>query len=237
MFMKIPFDHSWNKVAVSVSGGADSALLAYLICKQITNQEVHVISHIRCWKTKPWQQYDSVGVFRWLTKRFPHIVFHRHTNFIAPDLEYGDVGPILTDEYGKRVSGDNAEQRGFAEYICHLNNIDAYYNGVTKNPEDISGGMVERNVEPTEDNQHLFMMKHMDRWAIHPFRFTTKDVIIKTYMEENIVDLFNITRSCEGTFDWLDYKNYKPGEPVPACNECFWCKERDWAVDKARNEI
>jgi 7-cyano-7-deazaguanine synthase in queuosine biosynthesis len=232
----IPFECDWNRIAVSVSGGADSAMLAYLLCKKVTKQEVHIISHIRCWKTKPWQEHDAKNVYNWLVDRFPNITFKRHVNFIAPDLEYGDQGPIVTDEYGKRVSGDNAEQRGFAEYICHHNDIDAYYNGVTKNPEDVAGGMKERSIEPTADNEHLFKMKHMGRWAIHPFRFITKDVIIKKYKEENIVDLFNITRSCEGTFDWLDYTNYKPGELVPACNECFWCKERDWAVDKAKDE-
>lgn len=233
--MNIPFDKDWKKIAVSVSGGADSALLAYLLCNKVSDQEVHIISHIRCWKTKPWQQYDSKRVYDWLCQHFSHIVFHRHENFIAPDLEYGDQGPIITDEYGKRVSGDNAEIRGFAEYICHKYDIDCYYNAVTRNPRDVDfSGMPSRDIDATNENRHLEFMQHMGRYASHPFRFITKDEIIKKYKEENIVELFNITRSCEGTFDWLDYRNYKYGEEVPACGECFWCRERDWAVDNAR---
>lgn len=232
--MNLYLNNNWKRIAISLSGGADSALLAYLLCKEVKNQEVHIISHVRCWKTKPWQEYDAKRVYTWLQERFPDIHFQRHVNFIAPDLEYGDQGPIITDEYGKRVSGDNAEIRGFAEYICHKYDIDCYYNGVTRNPRDENlKGMESRDIERTEDNQHLEFMEHMGRYAAHPFRFISKDQIIKKYKEENIVELFNITRSCEGTFKWLDYRNYKEGEPVPACGECFWCKERDWAVDNA----
>lgn len=231
----IPFDPGWKKVAVSVSGGADSALLAYLLCQKVTDQEVHVISHVRCWKTKPWQEYDAKRVYDWLVDRFSKINIYRHVNFISPDLEYGRIGPTITDEYEKSVSGDNIEQRSFAEYICHKYNIDCYYNGVTRNPrnEDF-GGMSERELEKTEKNKHLEFMEHMGRYASHPFRFISKDILISEYKKQNVVELFNITRSCEGTFDWLDYRNYKEGEEVPVCGDCFWCKERYWAVDQSR---
>jgi 7-cyano-7-deazaguanine synthase in queuosine biosynthesis len=232
--IEIPFESAWKRIAVSVSGGADSALLAYLLCQKVIDQEVHVINHIRCWKTKPWQEYDSKRIYNWLVDRFPDITFYRHVNFISPDLEYGNRGPIITDEYGKHVSGDNAEQRSFAEYICHKHNIDCYYNGVTRNPRNENfGGMPERDLEKTQDNQHLEFMQHMGRFAAHPFRFISKDEIIDEYKKQNVVELFNITRSCEGTFDWLDYRNYKDGDLVPTCGECFWCRERDWAVDQS----
>ena len=47
----IPFEKHWENIAISVSGGADSALLAYLICSLISNDTtVHIISHTRMWK-------------------------------------------------------------------------------------------------------------------------------------------------------------------------------------------
>lgn len=56
--VKIPFNKTWNSVAISVSGGADSALLAHLICSLAPeNFTVHIISHIRMWKTRPWQSW------------------------------------------------------------------------------------------------------------------------------------------------------------------------------------
>ena len=108
--VNIPFETHWQSIAISVSGGADSALLSYLLCSLIPStqtMEVNIISHIRMWKTRPWQAVDSLQVFNWLQVKFPNLKFKRHTNFIAPDIEYGNIGPSITDEYNKQVSGDN----------------------------------------------------------------------------------------------------------------------------------
>jgi hypothetical protein len=231
--MNIPFDKNWKNIAISLSGGADSALLAYMLCSLVTTQSVHIISHKRMWKTRPWQSYDSLNVYTWLMKRFPNIKFYRHTNFIAPDIEYGNIGASIPDEYNKFVSGDNIQQRAFAEYICFNENVDAYYNAVTRNPKGIDlGGMKERDIDPTEDNKHLERMTHMGVEVLHPFRFIDKSEIFKKYIELDLMSLFDITRSCEGEFEGLDYTTYKPGQLVPTCRECFWCKERTWAINE-----
>jgi hypothetical protein len=229
--VSIPFDHKWNSIAISVSGGADSALLAHLLCSAADdNITIHIINHVRMWKTRPWQQHNADNVFNWLFQKHYHKKFIRHTNFIAPELEYGNIGPSLTDEYNKKVSGDNIQQRAYAEFICNKHNIPAYYNAVTRNPPIDLGGMKERDIEPTEKNQHLAFMEHLGRYACHPFRFTDKRWIIKQYKNLGIMDLFDRTRSCEGEFASIDYTNYKTGQSVPTCGECFWCKEREWAL-------
>ena len=234
--VKIPFDKKWNSIVISVSGGADSALLAYLLCDLAKEYSttIHIINHIRCWKTKPWQQEDASNVFNWLFQRFYHIKFVRHTNFIAPELEYGNMGPNLIDEYNKNVSGDNIQQRAYAEYICHKHDISAYYNAVTRNPRlAMFNGMAERDIEPTAENEHLSYMMHMGRVASHPFRFVDKSWVMKQYNRLDIMDLFNTTRSCEGTVDNINYETYTPGQYVPVCGECFWCKEREWAIEQS----
>jgi hypothetical protein len=241
----IPFETTWTSVGIGLSGGADSALLTYLICDtvvehQMQNFKIHVINHIRCWKTKPWQRYDALGVYDWLKNRFPTIEFELHTNFIAPELEWGNKGPTLVDEYGKTVSGDNIEARAFAEYVCVTNKVDAFFNGVTRNPRDVEfKGMQPRNVEPSEDNKHLEIMEHMGFLACHPFRFIEKSWVIAQYRELDLLDLFHITRSCEGdnstrpeVFMGLDYTTYQPNQPVPICGRCFWCRERRWALEQ-----
>ena len=236
MTVEIPFNTSWKNVGIAVSGGADSALLAYLVCNlaKKSNSTIHIINHIRCWKTKPWQQYDADCVYDWLFQHFYHTKFVRHTNFIAPELEYGNVGPNLTDEYGKKVSGDNIQQRAYAEYICTKYNIDAYYNGVTRNPRlAMFNGMLERDIDPDENNKHLKRMVHMGVEVLHPFRFIEKSWVVEQYKKLDIMELFDLTRSCEGTFENITYENYKFGQPVPTCGECFWCKEREWALGQS----
>lgn len=231
-----PFDFSWTKVSIAVSGGADSALLAYLICDLITknnlNIELHIISNIRNWKSKPWQEYHSDQVYNFLTLKFKSIKFIRHKNFVPPELEWGDRGPTLIDEYGKTVSGDNIELRAFSEYICFKNNIDAYFNAVTKNPDDLKNGVPNRYLEPNKENIHMLVMQHMNKLAVHPFRYTTKDQIIKLFNHLKLLELLDITRSCEGEFLDLNYISYTPGQYVPVCGECFWCKERAWAIEQ-----
>jgi hypothetical protein len=236
----IPYNKEWKNIAISVSGGADSALLAYLVCNSVTEQKhsdtvIHFISHKRMWKTRPWQSYDSLNVYTWFLKKFPTIQFFRHTNFIAPDIEYGKTGPNLVDEYGKKVSGDNIQQRSFAEYICFSENVNAYYNGVTRNPKlAMFNGMCERDIDPTDENRHLERMTYMGVEVLHPFRFIDKSEIVKTYKELNLLNLFEITRSCEGEFNGIDYTKYTPGQYVPICGKCFWCKEREWACEQSK---
>lgn len=233
--VKIPLNSKWGKIAISLSGGADSAILAYILCSIVKDQEVHIISHVRMWKTKPWQQYDSLNVFNYLTKKFPNVKLKRHTNFIAPDLEWGNRGPLLEDEYGKKVSGDNIQIRSFAEYICFQENIDAYFNAVTRNPRNVDfTGMSTRDIEPDDKNEHLIIMKHMGRYACHPFRFIEKSWVIKQYKRLDIEELLNITRSCEGEFEDINYQTYTPGQFVPVCGKCFWCKEREWAIEQSK---
>ena len=226
------FNSEWKNIGISVSGGADSALLAYLLCSQIKDTRVHILSHVRMWKTRPWQRYDSINVFNWLKNRFPNIEFVRHENFIPPDLEYGDKGATIKDEYGQLRSGDQIIVRAHAEWVAITENLDAWYAAKTKNPRDstITKGMPDRNVTNEDPNE---LVKDFQGVSVcHPFLYKEKDWIVEQYLKHNIMELFDITRSCEGDFSNIDYKNYIPGQPVPECGECFWCQERNWALVK-----
>lgn len=234
--VEIPIDDSWKKIGISVSGGADSALLAFLVCLH-TDAEIHIISQVRGWKLRPWQRQNSLDVFNWLVKRFPKKVFVRHEGFIPPELEWGRVGPNIIDEYGKLKSGNQIILRAHNEYIAHRENLDAWFAAVNKNPDvKIDGALEDRN-----EGHIPPIMEHMGVAVCHPFVYTMKDWIIKKYYDLDIVDLLEITRSCEGdridypeVFGNLDYTNYIPGQSVPTCGKCFWCKEREWAIEQIK---
>jgi hypothetical protein len=236
----IPFDPRWRRISLALSGGADSALLLYLLCKKILDTkakiDIHLVCNIRCWKTRPWQGPVRDIVVDYFEKHFPEIHFTIHENFVPPELEHGFSGQNLTDEYGKTVSGDTMELRAWAEYVSFHNKVDAYFNAVTKNPEvnlhDYS--LSARDVEPNEENFRLMVMNHLDILACHPFRFIDKSWVVLQYRILGIMRLFNLTRSCEGEFPELDYKTYVRGQHVPVCGECFWCKEREYAVEQSK---
>ena len=94
--------------------------------------------------------------------------------------------------------------------------------------------MQERELEITTDNAHLEFMIHMDKVVSHPFRFVDKSWILKQYRRLHLLDLFDLTRSCERDIEGITYKTYMPGQFVPTCEDCFWCKERSWAIEQSK---
>ena len=223
--MELFLNPKYNRIGISLSGGADSALLAYLILKD-SDANIYFTTQIRMWKTRPWQRYVAQDVVEWFRKNFPNRIEHIE-GFIPPEMEEPHTTNII-DEYGKEKPGNRIILRAHNEWIIHTYKLDAWYAAVTQNPDNILGGPAERyeGVLPLH-------MKHMGVDICHPFVYTTKDWIVKQYKNENILDLLNITRSCEGEFEDLDYTTYTPRQMVPTCGECFWCKEREWAIEQA----
>jgi len=227
-FPEIHINSSWKRIGISLSGGADSALLAYLICCN-SDAEIHIVTQVRCWKKRPWQRQVSLDVYHWLVDNFPKNKFVRHEGFIPPEMEEPNT-TFITDEYGKSKPGNRIILRAHNEFIIHNYKLDAWYAAVTKNPDVFFDGAL-----PERDEVVLpIHMKHMGIDVLHPFVHISKDLIVKQYIDHNIQELFQITRSCEGEFNNLDYKNYVPGQTVPTCGQCFWCKEREWAIEKAK---
>lgn len=224
--MNLYLNPSWKKIGISVSGGADSSLLAYLICSQ-TEAEIHFTNQIRMWRTRPWQEYVADQVIEWFKGKFKN-KFFVHRNLIPPELEWGNIGPTLIDEYGKLKSGNQIILRSHNEYIAHKYSLDALYGGVNLNPDvKFDGALKDRD----EGNISPYFI-HNGIHICHPFVHTRKDWIIEQYFKHHIEDLLEITRSCEGEFEDITYTNYTPGQYVPVCGKCFWCKEREWALEK-----
>jgi hypothetical protein len=223
--MNILVEKNWKRIGISLSGGADSALLSYLILSQ-TSADIFFTTQIRMWKTRPWQRYVAKDVVLWFQERFQNNINHIE-GFIPPELEEPRC-PLIVDDYGSKKSGNRIILRSHNEWIIHTYNLNAWYSAVNQNPDiEIEGALPERNygVLPLH-------MKHMEIDIFHPFVHTKKNWIIEQYYKHNIKDLLDLTRSCEGEFEGLDYKTYTPGQYVPVCGICFWCKEREWAIEQ-----
>lgn len=218
---------NWKRIGISLSGGADSALLAYLICSQ-TNADIHFTNQIRMWRTRPWQGHVADTVVDWFKSNLSN-KFVVHKNLIPPEMEEPNT-TYITDEYGKLKSGNRIILRSFNEYVAQTQNLDALYGAVNQNPDiQFDGALPERDQGVLEP-----YFKHDGVSIVHPFVHTRKDWIIQQYYDLGIIDLLNLTRSCEGEFENITYKTYTPGDPVPICGECFWCKEREWALVKVK---
>lgn len=239
--LDIPFFSSWKRVAANLSGGADSALLTFLLCKIIQDNnfdcKVDVITHIRCWNTRPWQEPISEEVFNKLKSMFPNIIENRLTNFIAPDIEDGAAGKIFKSK-GKMRSGDQIQVDEFNSFCIHKFKFDAVFNATTHNPftlDPIKGEPPTRRIDK-ENNPPLLILERNGAFIMLPFLLVDKSWILSQYYLFKIQDLYECTRSCEGDITDANLskfvptlEDFTPGQHVPTCGKCFWCIERTWA--------
>ena len=248
--LDIPFDSTWKRIGINLSGGADSALLTYLLCtiiqKNNLDTKVDVITYQRCWETRPWQGYISLQVFDKLKDMFPFIIENRYTTYIPPELEHGVIGPCIN---GK--SGDQIIVGSFNKFAAWEYKLDAVFNATSKNPDDLREDRMDNRDKDAEDgvlSDLWFYSGKVKSVFAHPFRFVKKDWIVAQYHVSKILDLYHTTRSCEGDINHHDvvkdacgnFKFYMPGMHIPECKQCWWCEEREWAesrVQKVLNEL
>ena len=248
--LDIPFSSTWKKVGINLSGGADSACLTYLLCKIIKennfNTKIDVITHVRCWTTRPWQQPIGLRVYEKLKAMFPNIISHRYENFIAPELEHGVTGYIYEDPVYKRWhSGDQLSVYNFNKYVSYRYNFNAIFNATSKNPPiDIPKKMDNREKDAKDGETRDLIISTEGQFLCHPFRFVDKSWIIAQFHYFGIQDLLNLTRSCEGDVthkkispEIPDYLSYRPEMEVPECGSCFWCLERNWAKEQLEETL
>jgi hypothetical protein len=225
--IEIPMNINWKSIGINLSGGADSALLTWIICKLIKKHNldtrIKIITFNRNYKLKPWQDFYSLQVYKYFKDNYPDIILDRITTFIPPELEHREVAELLN---GK--SGDQIIVNSFNRYLVDTKQVEAVFNATTKNPP-IEGGMPQRYIKELKYED----LVNNELTEFDPFKGTTKDLIVLLYKSNNLQELFDLTRSCEVTIDKLGLDSYTEGTPIPICNECWWCKERNWAIKVA----
>lgn len=240
-----PFDKKLKNIGVNLSGGADSALGTSILCELITKYKtktkITVITNVRCWKTRPWQEPIALDVYNKIREMFPDVHMERVLNYIAPELEDGSIGKI--QQLGK--SGDRIITSSFNTYVQHTKKLEKIYAFITHNPVD-ENFTCDYNDQPSDRYwtknkiNKIQNCPQIDLFEnlIRPWMILQKDFIIETYLKKGWLELYKITRSCEGDFTHMDYRNYKHNvTPLQTCGKCFWCAERQWAWEKANNEF
>lgn len=245
--LDIPFSPQWKRIAINLSGGADSACLTFFLATIIKENnfdcKIDVITHVRCWNTRPWQGPVSVTVYEKLCSMFPDVMGDRHENFIAPELEHAVSGLIFPDTYDPTFmrSGDQISVGQYNQYCIHRFKLDAIYNATTMNPRtvDFPKKMSDREKDPKDGIGRDLLVSYYDSFMLRPFNFVEKTWVIAQYHLYGITDLLECTRSCEGDITHKKIKmnvpslsDYTPSTTVPLCGDCFWCLERSWATAK-----
>lgn len=226
-----------ENVIVRLSGGADSALLLWLICgtweyskKPLTVWPVTVIHGVR-----NWQSYHAQQVYDFIQEHWPNVNFMPHKAWLCEDPG-GDPGNKNKNNYV------DFQERLIDETVEKIGEMTQVFNGVTANPPELIGQKYWGSSNVFGENVWECREKHRDwdlrhdrkevdwdekRNIIHcnPFIKFHKGHIAQLYKELNLVDtLLSLTRSCEG---W----DYMTDGFTQECGECWWCMEKDWAFN------
>jgi 7-cyano-7-deazaguanine synthase in queuosine biosynthesis len=194
-------------VGISVSGGADSAVLLYILMSKFEpTQQLHIYSF-----GKADTHYSAISGARAVTTQCSKLTgFTNYQHHVDYDLVQN-------------------RQTLFRNPVRDLQNqtIDFLYTGITANP---TPEVAETFCGDTQD----FVLEMRDPAVVRdtmltenictPFTNLNKQQIAKIYSELNILEtLYPHTRSCE---------SHDPKYLGTHCEQCWWCDERQWGFGK-----
>ena len=233
MSIKIPVQT--ENVIIRLSGGADSALLLWMICdewtkakKPLTIWPITVIHGVR-----NWQSYHAQQVYDFIQEHWPNVNFEPQEAWMCHDP-------------GGKPDSKNAnnyvdfQERLIDETVATIGEYTQVFNGVTANPPEEIGQAFWGSSEVFGEKVWECREKHRDwdvrkskpevnddskRNILHccPFVQHHKGHVAELYKRYDLIDsLLPLTRSCEG---W----DYMTDGFTKECGECWWCMERSWA--------
>ena len=195
-------------IALSMSGGVDSTMLCFLAAKKINKAGLN--STIQPYNGfDSWAPNDSEGL--------PEIIDHIRGHF--PNVKINDPAFCRFDTKGDQVNHKNTYINPFIESLRDNGKIDIIVNGISLGPPLEVQETFGINL-PTMRRPGHKSYDEIDR-ADHthsPFMHVDKRFIVECYKKFRCKDLLDLTHSCTHP-------------RVSKCGECWWCKERAWAVE------
>lgn len=192
-----------KKIGISLSGGADSALLAFILMNNYDG-DLHFFTHASQEKSFRTVKNSILVIERCieLTKKincYHHIKYDRQQqrdtflNFLLDSVDSKIIDVMYT---GTTSAPPNYIQKNFNEQL----------------PEGINARRDQNRIKQLyTHNNRLF----------HPLINFSKKEIFSMYRDLNILDtIYPVTNSCENLHQHSGH-----------CGECWWCEERKWAFD------
>ena len=199
-------------VMVSVSGGMDSATLLYMLCKQIrdNNLGIPVYTGTASYNSDRVATFHASLVVKHMRREFPDITFH--PIYWTGEGNCGTIKPLLLES----LYSDIRLKNGWTKQEFKL------WWAVTANPSDSSFKFVEPEghyMAPREDDHNHKKIMYASGYA-NPFAWIDKRAIIAAQLEYGLFECYtSITNSCTSLTEYQ-------------CNKCWWCQERDWAIEQ-----
>ena len=200
-------------IGLSMSGGADSTMLCYLLA--ITSHEHNLEITIQPYNGYDvWAPLDSAGVINIiqnLRKRIPGVDIQWPISTVfdtngasAPNDKNSYIGPLREKLIDKKVIDLIISGISMGPPMEVQQTFSAYH-GIDKQIQRLPGYRLWNEVEEAEANTS-------------PFKYIDKRFILQCYKDFRMKDIFERTNSCT--------------DPLGNCRICWWCQERKWAMEQ-----
>jgi hypothetical protein len=193
-------------VGLKISGGADSAIVGYMLSKYVVEErpDITIIPITVNQVGKAYQEQFAKQVLGFLKKEFGNI--------------YGKHYTSTSQEFATYAS----TQDDLMKTLYDGNVIDCHFVGITQNPpvditpkEGVKGPKDDREpgtVRPVLAGNSYRLLVNIDKKGVK-----------ELYDTFNLMDtLFPLTRSCEDVTD--DFSKH--------CEQCWWCAERYYGFER-----
>ena len=195
-------------IGMWMSGGADSSLLAYLLCKKIRDENLDIkFQGMSVRRGRPSNPMYAAGVLDFIEETLEVDFINEHIVYYPPkdDEHYMEIEVFMDKDY------ENFRDRTFQ----------VLYSGITCNPPKDELPLNEERTRD-EDAERPTCTYNGLGYYMNPFFVFNKKRLAQIYEEEGLTDtLFPITRSCEGSAGYTVH-----------CGKCWWCLERYWAFGR-----
>jgi|TARA_B110000261_G_scaffold38165_1_gene44507 disulfide oxidoreductase YuzD len=198
-----------TNIGLKISGGADSAIVCYMLAKYVMEERpditIHPVTGIA--DNKLYQQKYADSVLR-KVEELTGIVFGKH--------QYKDV----------TATRYILDQEDFLKSLYEQELFNLHFAGITANPseDDAPQLYTSINAMPTDDRSKQLIKK--DNYRL-PLINIDKRGVAEHYTRLGVMDtLFPVTRSCEARVTDSEYNIDKH------CEVCWFCKERYWGFNR-----
>ena len=218
-----------KNIGINVSGGADSALVTFLLCKLITdyNLDYKIIPMTGIELNRPFNADSAEEIINIIRARWSNVSFAEHNFF-----EY----IVPSDVHGRIRYDLKAEAHRSNELKLFDNGtIDIILAGISQNPpwkdlpedhplrakrekdREANNGYLEKHLSGGRERDGIKLLYH------RPLYKSDKKRVAELYHKYNMMDdIFPLTASCIGQAKATNFFT-KP------CKKCWWCHEKHWA--------
>ena len=222
-YIEIGIPKGLNPVSVFISGGADSALVTYMVVKTIQelNLGLEVYPITTEFMSRPFNINRSWAVLR-MVEQLTGFKFSQHLIFPMPNHTLK-----ISDEEKKPIMSQNIKWY-FEKY-----GISIMYNGLTANPPiDLVPDNTWGKRQLERDEVELVKLKLNQKTTQYPLLWSDKRIVAELYHRLGIHNsIFPLTRSCESEMEESKYFSKTCFQVRNPGEECWWCRERQYGFN------